>query len=582
MRIWADVYNSLDIKQGNVFTLVSCTINKALDEIGSLSFSTPSTDPDALRLLTNEARIRTYVEHDGVTRELGRGVIRKVTATMNSGGYTLNFDAVGSMDALNRKNVLLGRSYTNQPIATIAAALTALVSGWSVGVDSGLGNQTARYDGVSVFKALLRTATEKGLHIREGLAANTLDLGAFGDDSGVYAVAPGHNSIELLGNDALVLIESIVQETDSRDVVNWVVPLGAGEGSAALTLKLATATSYPIQTMLAPDGSTLYYLSDTSSVMSYGQIEKIVSFKEIGPVANSLLAKQYAANALYDAAVAWLIRNKDPLVTYRLTVRKPRQVLRPGQKITVTYKGYVETDNAGGELVPINVENQRFWIMKITERVSDSGDVLDLTISSIDRYAMDTTKIVVDAIASMQARNVGVQTFPVYWENTYTDAMAALTISRDSQFRLYVNSFITDIVRVGLRIRTKVLWDATQTFFDAVSTSSYRTWQLQEGYNYPQGVGIRINGINVTSELGGPWAATNAAIDIELDISNYIRNAIGGLYQIHTVELYCATVYGEVGLVPWTGHSDFYQSAGIAELSFNVLALARATVPLIE
>lgn len=556
MKIWADVYDTSDTKLGAVYTLTAPSVSKAVDEIGSLQFSAPASDENGLRLLVNERRVRLFVEHDGVSRELGRGIIRKKTASANAGGYTLNFSCVGSMDALNRKNVLLARSYENQPIATIASSLISLVPGWGVGVDAGLGNQTARYDGVSVFKALLRTAVERGLHIREGTVVNTVEMGVFGDDSGLFAVAPGHNNNQLLTNDAIVLIESITQETDSQDVFNWIIPLGAGEGSAALTLKNATALSYPIQTMVGPDGTTLYYLSDTNSIATYGQSEKPILFKEIGAIANTTLAKQYAANALYDAGVAWLQRNKDPLVTYRITVRKPRTVIRPGQKITVSFKGYVKTDN--GNIVPIALENAVFWIMKITERVSDSGDVLDLQISSVDRYAKDSTSIVVDAMESMQARNLSVQTFPQVIQFMAYDTIKEGTVfgsgygkGKKARLDMKINNYIADVYRVELRFITFPLHSASRSYF--VSPNYWNTFDLVSSSQYPSGISVFINGINVTSAISDMDTAetapfntgSNTQTDNRVDISSYIINAVGGIYQNHIIELRCESRVGD-------------------------------------
>lgn len=584
MKLWADVYDVTETKVGAVYSIVTATVNKALDEIGSLAISTPATDTDALTLLTNEARVRVYVEHDGVSRELGRGVIRKKTATANGSGYTLNFDCVGSMDALNRKSVLLGRSYTDQPIATIAADLTALVSGWSVGVDAGAGNQTARYDGVSVFKALLRTASEKGLHVREGEDANTVEIGAFGDDSGVFIVSASHNNDQLLGNNEVVLIEIIVQETDSRDVVNWVIPMGAGEGSAAQTLKLATATSYPIGTMTAPDGSTLHYISDTTSITTYGQIEKIVTFKEIGPVANSTTAKTLAADELYDAAVAWLIRNKDPLVTYRVTVRKPRAVLRPGQLVTMSYKGYVQTDAGGGELVPISVENEQFWLMKVTERITDNGDVLDLQISSIDRYQQDMNKIVVDAIESMQARNVSVQTFPAWIINSSKDFIQTDTVIggfswKTADFKMKIDSLVTDVISVRLQFKTETLYATAQVSTAGVWTPIYNQ-RILKGTIYPNGVNLAVNGVDVTSALGGPWGS-GSAIDVDVDITTYIVNAVGGIYQDHSLVFSCSVlgVAATENYPNYTASSSILASNGVVYCETRALVMTRATIP---
>ena len=63
---------------------------------------------------------------------------------------------------------------------------------------------------------------------------------------------------------------------------------------------------------------------------------------------------------------------------------------------------------------------------------------------------------------------------------------------------------------------------------------------------YPQGVRVTIDGIDRTVALGGPWAASNAAIDIELNITDYLVNAAGGLRQNHTIVISCASGQGEV------------------------------------
>lgn len=61
-----------------------------------------------------------------------------------------------------------------------------------------------------------RMAQEKNLHLRAGDDANTLDIGRFGSDSHIWAVAPGTISIDLYTNDDVVLINDITQTIDSR------------------------------------------------------------------------------------------------------------------------------------------------------------------------------------------------------------------------------------------------------------------------------------------------------------------------------------------------------------------------------
>ena len=53
--------------------------------------------------------------------------------------------------------------------------------------------------------------------------------------------------------------------------------------------------------------------------------------------------------------------------------------------------------------------------------------------------------------------------------------------------------------------------------------------------HYPQNIYLAINGIDRTSELGGPWAPTDAAVEVEVEMSEYLRDAAGGLRQTHTL-----------------------------------------------
>jgi len=582
MRAWVDIYDTTDTKVGTVYNVVSLSVKKALDGAGTISFSTPGVDDAALSLLTSERRAKLYVEHDNVSRLVGSGVIRKITKSASSNGYQLNVSGPDSMDALNRKSVLLGRSFTNTAISSIASTLAGL-AGWTAVVDDGLGSQTARYDGVSALKALIRTATEKGLHIREGLNANEIELGAFGTDNGVWAIAPQTITRELMANDNVVIVDSITQETDSQDVVNWIVPLGAGEGSAALTLKNAVATgAYAIGTTTAPDGSTLYYLTDSTSVATYGQCEKIVTFKEIGAVSNSDTAKTYAAQALYDAACAWLDRNKDPLVTYRCSVRKPRTSLRAGDKMRLTYKGFVET--AGGDLVPINVD-ELFWIMEATERIAESGDSYDLTLASVDRVAKDTTSIVVDALESMAARNLAVATFPTWIINSSKDFIQTDTSTgglswKPAIFKMKIDNLVTDIISAKLQFKTETLF-ATAQLNTAVGWFPVYNQIVLKGTTYPNGVTLFINGIDVTSALGGPWGNGTAAIDVELDISSYIINAVGGIYQDHSIEFQCAVLAAPatINYPNYQAASSVLASNGVVYCETRALVMTRATIP---
>ena len=121
MRLWADVFDTNDAKIGTVVKLNSAAVTRALDGAGNVSVTFPATDEATFDLLQLERRIRIYVEQDEQPRLLGKGVIRDLSLDETSTRATAS--GPDSLDALKRKSVLLGRSFDNQPISTIAASL---------------------------------------------------------------------------------------------------------------------------------------------------------------------------------------------------------------------------------------------------------------------------------------------------------------------------------------------------------------------------------------------------------------------------------------------------------------------------
>jgi hypothetical protein len=573
MRVWADVYNSSGTLVGGPITsLTGASVTRALDGAGSISLTFPAADERAVSLLQNERRVRLYVEHDEQTRELGRGIVRQLRANVGESSITFSASGPDSLDVLARRSVLLNRAYENLSVSDIANDLASL-AGWTAEVDFGTGNQTCRFDGSNVLKALLRVAEEKGLHLREGESDNTLEIGAFGTDTGVICMAPQALTRSLYGNDDLILIDSITQTTDSKDICNWIVPIGAGEGAAAMTLRYSNRLgTYAIEQVLGPDGQTLYYLRHTDSIAMYGQCERVVTFKEIGPVANSTTAKQLAANALYDAAVAWLERQAVPLTTYKISGRKCRTTIRPGDKVRVVYAGVVETQE--GDYTPIAVD-ELMWVMKVTETVSADGLRLSLDVATVDRREQDTAQAVVGALDAINVRNVSVQTFPYTFENVYYDTIAANY--KDATFRFRVTDYVTDLISVKINFRTHPLW--TPATYFALTPPEFN-WELRVSPNYPSGVSLWIDGVDVSSGYGGPWlnSSENQQLEIEADITQLILDSAGGIYQEHSIVLKCTQRFGAVEVYSPL-RSNNGASTGMVEMAIYALGTARAVVP---
>lgn len=584
MRLYAKVYTAAGVLQKVVQDIKSVQITKALDGAGSigLSYSAASNAADAI---SEEDRIDLYLEQNEISKQVGSGVVRDITVDDSD---TASFSASGpdSLDALTRKSVLLGRIYNNEPIINIASDLVSLVTGWSIDVDT-TDSQTARFDGTNVLKALIRVAEEKGLHLREGSDPNTLEMGAFGDDSGLMAVAPHLLSHDLDNRDDVLLIDHISRKSSTRKVVNWIIPIGGGEGTAALTLENSTRTSpYAIQTMTAPDGRTLYYLTDDDSVDLYGEIQRIVTFKEISPVANSSAAKVLAANALYDAAAAWLQRNAVKLVSYTLSVKHAPANVRPGDKIRVLYKGVIETET--GTRTYMNVPGEMFWMMKVNRTISDSGVSMTLDVATVDQHEADTASIVVGAIEAINVRNVAVQTFPCYYQDSsericqgWPGVPPSYPAAKNAKFSLQFPDLMTVVTSVKFQIISRPLYTLTDEYWGTVGSTPLKYWYVIEGANYPCDLGIIINDVDVTTALGGPWnpSGGNDPVDVTVDISAYILDAAGGIFQTHTIQIYCG--HKNVQQRVSTGYQSYTQdwSNGVIEGKFLVLGAAQGILP---
>lgn len=571
MRIWCNVYSNLDALLGVGITLTSASATRALDGAGAFTLAFPAASEAFFDLIALERRVRIYVEQDEQPRFFGGGIIRDLNIDESSGGAKVTISGPDFLDALSRKSVLLGRIYDLQAPTDIASDLISLVDPWSLsttitGTSYYQGPnfiQSARFDGVSVLKALIRIADQAGFHIREGTTPNVVEMGVFGDDSGIKAVKPDTLTVELNSRDDILLIEKISQKSSSRDVINWIIPLGAGEGDAAVTLE--HCLNFIPESMEGPDGRTLYFIEDTDSIETYGQNEKVVTFKDIVPTGNSILSKNYTADLLYAAALTWLNRNAQPQVVYNLSVKKVRTAIRPGDKIRVSYQGIIDTD--GGHHTYLDI-NELFWVLKTTEQASDSGLSMQMEIATVDRQDRDTVTELVQGLEAIDVRNVSPQTHtiwvfkegikPVWGSASPGDVHEALAI-----FYLDIDDDVTDILSVKLHF-------ASESAYTTAGVTTSVTWDgdyfayYTRSPNFPATIHLTINGIDVTSEFGGPWGTVGAGTgEIEIDITDKIRAAAGGMYNDHTIQFSCANASGERSYAPHTTSVSDGQSGGM-------------------
>lgn len=600
MRLLVDVYaadGTTRLGEGPLAHCLNAIAKRALDGAGSFTLNFSATDGQARELLQAERRVilrsDEWTAQGEELRELARGVVRQRQVVVNETDATFTVDGPDALDALTRRTVRLNRAYTNQTLSAIATDLIGLVPGWSVVFEgeSGAVLVSARFAGTTVLKCLLRLAEENGLHLREhATAQNTVEIGVFGTQTTITLSNSESVTRDVHSNRDLILIDRLTEGETSREVVNRIIPLGAGEGQAALTLRDSTRTSpYTIQSVTETDGSVVKYLDDEVSQDDYEVIEKVVTFKEIAPVANTAATRVAAANALYDAAAEWLRRNSRLQTTYKVSGVKAQQRVQVGDQIRIIYKGEVFRDNLVVDTLEVDAW---FWILEVGERVADSGATIDLTVSIVDRMPKTAKELIVGQLEAIDVRNVAIQTFPVYYPDTWADYVECLIADtgRDANFVFRPMDLMTDHTKVLLEFHSFPLYTFVQvnTQFQTAGTGFDYAFNISESDQHPKGLRLFINDVEYTSAKGGPWnplgtppdPAPNLEIDESIDITDIIR--AGGLDQEYRIR-FRATFdpFGDSNRVPGYTSPTLagVGSSGVIQCSVRVLGTAQAILP---
>lgn len=193
-------------------------------------------------------------------------------------------------------------------------------------------------------------------------------------DSGVRAIQPRGDPTRLAGNTAVCIIETLEELSESYDAfVTRVYPFGAGNGSARLTLANTTRT--------APTGYTLDTANNYIRVNPEPTpvIEKPITFGEIHSPDNPG-GDSVAADALFDAALAWLKRHARAYRSYGLTVTKLDTDVLVGQTIRVVYQEW--TDG----VLTLDIDED-LLVLETSEQIGLYGDrKVTLQVATLDRW----------------------------------------------------------------------------------------------------------------------------------------------------------------------------------------------------
>jgi len=436
-----------------------------LSACGEFSFVLSAADPNLSALAEKRVATCKYIDRTGALQVFGGGIIDKIVRTIqpdgsviiavsgNDLGRELSYRSVGALDLSG----VGGAGVSDAPEQVMAFA----PAGWSISDGTTLTSVYAGYDGETVLSALIGVGEHISEHWRLGADRSVEWLGpaATFAASGLRAVQQIHDVVAAETADGIAVIASLEEESDAADLLTRVIPRGSGNGGAVLTLSAVTDS--------APAGYTLdaaqNYVKRDASESTYGRIERVLDFKNIGPLSNTTADIQAAANMLLQASVEHLRRYGTPQKFYRVQLAKVGQLLHPGTTLRVVYRSLIDG-------VPVYDLDGVYNIVEAEQQISAEGiATASVVISSIDRMPMtDSDYLAQQALSAKvlsahQQLGASVDTF------TYRDEMDD---AKGASFRFWLGDEYTSIQRAVVRFRIQPLRSTVKSVAGSSTTTS--------------------------------------------------------------------------------------------------------------
>lgn len=569
------INDSAHAAQAELVAIQTLTISQKLDQAGELSFTCPAGDPAAV-LIGADSLFDVYDEQDGF---LGTFVFKTSQVSDNQGVGTLTVSAFDTLILLTYNTVAFHRVYTGVSVATILADLEAIATGWTFTAPD-LSSTSITFDGENVLAALIALAKQAGQHVRLLTGGYAAEIGLFGADSGVTALQLVGNLTTPPLNPALAMVDTLSKSTDGQQIINTIIALGGGQGEAQTTMQGATAGTYPLLTAANADASLYYYIQDPTSVALYGVRTRIMVFQTTRPTANTAAAKVDAANVLKVWAESQLLKYKNPLTHYDVGLRSLPMSVQLGDTVRLM------VNQARDGVSYLSVDEQ-VYILSITRTRAASGDRrTQVTLSNVTTYPPSDSRMMVQAVETQQAASLHPQPGVVAYTATWLDyAQEDVGFGvKNAEFKVPINDMFTTITRVELHFKTKTSWSffQTDTVTPAAGAPFHAFWYMLRDNQFPSDITLSIDGVDQTSALGGPWniGGGTGAIDVTVDVTDIILNAVGGLYGDHDVVFSVGTLTGPVDMPGYAATSNQPgASRGYFELSLLVLGVAQAIKP---
>lgn len=582
--LWCDVYDAAGTRMGDgPVLLMGATVKRVLDGAGSISIEAPLTDDYAVTQLQSQRRVFIWTDVPQL-RLVGAGIITRLSKKMGSGGWTLSADGPDLMYEFKFVNTLLNRQFDAAVAVEVLDTLVNLANGWILQSETDeTTGITARFDGSSALKAMQAICEQTGLHFRY-VENRVVQAGYFGANSGVTLINPDSSNAD---SPYTAIIDSLSVLEESEDICNWLIPLGSGEGEAALTLELTSQafpylSSPPVKySITGSEGDTQYYIKDDDSILLYGERRKVVKF-DVSPLTNSLTDRILAANQLHVAATEYLDKNSMPQITYGVSVRRLEQRVLPGDKVRLMYLGPIRREDS--TVVADERIDEMLFVIAVEERHSADDVTWRFEVSNIDRKLPGEADIVVNEIEQAKVRSVKPGLSPTVFVYSESDVCSHQKAAR---FYLNIDETITKIISVRLRIRTAPLYNLFRLFlgggptlfgyFLPTQVSRYPILSIEQTEVTTSGTLFSVSGIgNRTDSVTQEW-----------DITDYILNstpvapAEAGQYRFVAYDTVASLDGADLAaFTPSTisvwSPAPVDASGGIVYATFTVLAVTQA------
>jgi len=562
-----DILDASDNKVGDgpLTNIISIDDNRRLDKIGQLTFVIPASDPK-VQFITAGRNFDVYDETDGY---LGRFIFNKMNFSDTNGKAMLVVQTWSILKELVYNIAGFAREYAASQVEVIVDDLVSDVSGWTTNTGTNLGTANVTYQGQTIYQGIEELAKRWGLHFRLGSGTRVLEFDTFGDVNNNVRLTNLSGQSDAYEGVETAIIKSIRKMIATDEVYNRVIAVGAGNGAAQLNLLDAEVGDFfTVKSRTRSNGQDETFIEDTASQTTFGVREVVLVFDQVRPIANTATAKTQASTELLKNSERWLNRYKDEREQYdNLTVYGLQTDVNVGDKINVRYKGLDEN----GDLY-IDVDND-FWVMEVTRQRSSTGARSHVfKVVSIDRLEFTDQDIMAQAVKAIHSEKLWIRPSVFSQSDTYTDTIQKSTFytSKDAVFKFTLDDTVTDITRVVLEWQTTPLfsmtsWDEATAIITAQNTNpanlhthniapsvTIGLFEVITGLSFPSDLSIEINGVNIDNNVDvdylvggtGEWnsAGENTALDVRMDITDFIINASGGIFQTFTINFIANTV----------------------------------------